>query len=312
MAILLPLPPLGLGTGEVESFPSYFARLAEAHVLSPIKLMRLLVDRRLRDDPRSACPSETLLYSNKGIVLAGYTAGSDDFVSMVEKATGNSTLKQMTYSFLRQCGDPSHCDALRESRAWCPACLWESQKYDVPFYDRLLWALKNIVRCPMHRLTLATRCPSCSYKQRYYNKSSNNTICWKCSASLATTSEKWMPELIPSLGEADCIGLTAAAAEMQQDYTVRNVFDVFIVELNRKDPEKFLAVANILKKQRTKQSCPRNTIVTFDSMLKIALLTSIPLAAILSDPAGCVVCTRPFDRIGSPIGHFSTSPLMAI
>lgn len=312
MAILLPLPPLGLGTGEVESFPSYFARLAEAHVLSPIKLMRLLVDRRLRDDPRLACPSETLLYSNKGIVLAGYAAGSDDFVSMVEKATGNSTLKEMTYSFLRRSGDPCHCDALRESRVWCPACLWESHKYGVPFYDRLLWTLKNIVRCPVHRLSLATRCPSCSYKQRYYNKSSNNTICWKCSASLVTSSEKWIPELIPSLGEVDCIRLTSATAEMQLDYAVHNAFDVFIVELNRKDPEKFLAVANILKKQRTKQSSSRNTIVTFDSMLKIAFLTSIPLVAILSDPAGCIVWTRPFDQIGSPNGHFSPSALMAI
>ncbi len=63
--------------------------------------------------------------------------------------------------------DPNGHGVIRPDRARFPACLEEAHLRGEQFYDRGAWAITAICCCPIHKLSLYTKSPSCHAAQRH-------------------------------------------------------------------------------------------------------------------------------------------------
>lgn len=207
---LLPLEPEGKGTLHVEAFGSYFSRLARVHCCSPTQLARLLSSHYTVQKCRKFALCESLLYAQSGAGLFGYRERVEAYVEVVEAATGCDWLRRCTLVPLRPAlGNNCH-DTVRATRAWCQQCFREDSTQDSGAFDRLLWTLKGIDRCPDHRVAFRETCPSCSIAQNFYHRSGDPGLCWKCGHSLIGHHSLLQAKLEPSLGERDLCELVAA------------------------------------------------------------------------------------------------------
>ena len=141
------LKPVGLGTGQVESFDGYLWRLAQVHgvslqaiktyALEGSKMLHAKATAKRADLPsvvnarlRTALPPLTLMQDSGRLGLGGmYGRLGQNFV-------------------------------LRKKRCWCPACIAEMGSDNR--YWPLVWNLEGYSYCSRHRMPVATRCPSCS------------------------------------------------------------------------------------------------------------------------------------------------------
>ena len=141
------LKPVGLGTGQVESFDGYLWRLAQVHsvslqaiktyALEGSEMTRSKATSKRADLPsvvnvrlRAALPTLTLVPDSGRLGLGGmYGRLGQNFV-------------------------------LRKRRCWCPDCIAEMGPDNR--YWPLVWNLEGYSYCSRHRMPVATRCPSCS------------------------------------------------------------------------------------------------------------------------------------------------------
>lgn len=207
---LLPLEPEGKDSVHIEAFGSYFARLARAHCCSQIQLARLLTSRFVAQNRQAFARCESLLYSQSGVGLFGYRERVEAYVDLVEAATGCEWLRRCTLIPLRPALGNNCLDAVRATRAWCEQCLREDTTRDSGTFDRLLWTLQGIERCPEHRVALRRTCPCCSIAQRFYHRKGDPSICWKCGGCLIGNPGLLQADLEPSLGERDLCEVVAA------------------------------------------------------------------------------------------------------
>ena len=207
---LLPLEPEGKGTLHIEAFGSYFWRLARVHCCSPTQLARLLSSHYTIQKCRKFSLCESLLYAQRGAGLFGYRERVEAYVEVVETATGCDWLHRCTLIPLRPAIGNNCLDTVRATRAWCEQCFREDSTQDSGAFDRLLWTLRGIDRCPDHRVAFRETCPSCSIKQNFYHRSGDPGLCWKCGRSLIGHHSLLQAKLEPSLGEKDLCELVAA------------------------------------------------------------------------------------------------------
>ena len=161
---LCSLPPIGLGTTQVECLTSYMSRLADAHNLS----VGSMFNWDLMSTAAAQFPQRLVLYSggvrkNYGISdgsydLNGLASRTEEWVKVLEQLTAIQSLHELTMSpFRHLLGD---LRLLRRRRAWCSQC-YESDRKTGTLYDRLIWCLQIVSRCPIHDTPLEEECPSC-------------------------------------------------------------------------------------------------------------------------------------------------------
>jgi hypothetical protein len=178
------LAPSGLGSIEVECFPSFFYRLAELHSVSMHTFSQVLSNWWSRRASGEIKLPTNRLYDGRGLPLCGYNDAVASYVGVVSNAIERNDVVRTTLLALHGVADKVCHGALKQGRAWCPACMNEAVRLGGCFYDRLLWSLLAIERCPEHRLRLVSVCPQCGIHQRFYHSSAGMTSCWKCAASL--------------------------------------------------------------------------------------------------------------------------------
>lgn len=70
---------------------------------------------------------------------------------------------------------------MTRQRRWCPACIQEDLKGGTPVYERLLWSIRLVTRCPRHDLELRAQCAACGYvHNRELTRRAVSGLCGRC------------------------------------------------------------------------------------------------------------------------------------
>src|SRR5688572_4133650 len=130
---LFRLEPIGIGTVEVESLTSYIARLAEAHCVSPRKLLceEILAPAGKHTVHYSASP----LFSGEQINSMGSLAQLA--ATSLEQLTMRRDLHYMTMLPWKNLFSPQQL--IKSKKAWCATCYKE--RASGLLYDSLIWML---------------------------------------------------------------------------------------------------------------------------------------------------------------------------
>jgi hypothetical protein len=153
---LFRLEPIGIGTAEVESLTSYIARLAEAHCVSPRKLLcdEILAPAGKHTHHYSSSP----LFSGEQLNSMGGLA--ELAATSLEQLTIRSDLRRVTMLLWRNVLSPQQL--IKAKKAWCVTCYKERAEVGGPVHDSLIWMLKPVLICQRHHERLSQVCPHCN------------------------------------------------------------------------------------------------------------------------------------------------------
>ena len=193
-SILYSIPPLGLGTGDVEGLTSYICRLAEAHCVSPTNLLRYQIESVAGKARRST----------KSVNLQSHPSGDNRvaarYVSALEYLTMQPNLSELTLSSWLMGKRPigniltslfldRPISMFKNHREWCPDCFQEWQDGDRVIYEPLLWSLSLVAICPHHDRWLERFCPHCAKIQPIFAAKTRVGYCSHCHAWLGVESK---------------------------------------------------------------------------------------------------------------------------
>lgn len=188
---LYPLPPLGVGTPDVESLTSYLARLAAAHSVSPrVLLVEAVIPLVGRNDLSKATDNSlSAFWTMDSRALNGTGTIARVWTQAVVTLTGCIDLAHLTLLTWRAVL-PTR-GLLRRSRAWCPACYEEWRRDGSIVYDPLRWALAAVTVCPRHRRLLRQACPHPDCRRSLPPLASRSTPghCTACGGWLGASAE---------------------------------------------------------------------------------------------------------------------------
>lgn len=204
MRALLPLKMLGMGTPDVEALPSYFVRLASGHGITTGHLLRLL----LADDKGDALAAGVQSQPFAGLVRPNATT-----LRVLERSSryvveSLETLNHGTFIYLLSALKRSPNTYSRSIR-WCPGCLAEQEIEHGAPYLKLVWFLKEVKACGIHRIQLRDRCPTCQRSAHPMKRWRSIAVCQHCAAPLnkvcandvlQLNSEAAAPDLLTFVG----------------------------------------------------------------------------------------------------------------
>ncbi len=168
------MPPIGVGTPDVESADSYLGRLAQAHGVARQTLHKFInghgpaIYQNLRGQPpRLDVPSQQ---------AAVYMRRVADLVD-------HAAVETLGLSWLADRVRAQH--VFRSDRAWCPACLAEMQA-GPGLHTPLIWGLASVTHCARHGVRLRTACPACGAKGSIRRVGAvDEASCASCGGTLA-------------------------------------------------------------------------------------------------------------------------------
>jgi TniQ len=193
-SILYSIPPIGLGTGDVEGLTSYICRLAEAHCVSPTNLLRYQIE---------PVAGKGRIKSAKSVNLQSHPSGDNRvavrYVQALEYLTMQPNLSELTLSSWlmgkRSSGNiltslfvDRPISMFKTCREWCPECLQEWQNSDRDIYEPLLWSLSLVAICPHHDRLLEQVCPGCNQSQPIFAAKTRVGRCSHCHDWLGAAS----------------------------------------------------------------------------------------------------------------------------
>lgn len=175
-----PLPPSPLrsaGPGLQESLHHYALRMASSCCLSLRALERML----LRHEAREKTYGNAIFPSS----WIGPRSNFRELLFALKRDTGVQDLHYGTFHIVADVigrGGTRRRQVRGEGRAWCPSCYlnWDDKTSCEP----LLWAFDMLTACPMHKVLLETRCPSCNAPQSFSAPYRSRRLCQYCHASL--------------------------------------------------------------------------------------------------------------------------------
>lgn len=173
------LKPIGLGSPFSESLSSYMANIAYEHSMSVGKLLDKIISPKLGKHYLS----QYSIYGGTGFykssqMINGVGQAASDFVCVMEGLTSRSDIKQLTLINL-QTVFPSR-GLLKQERAWCPCCYNDWRISNSKIYDPLLWVVRAMDICPIHKVPLRTVCPQCHRKLPVLDRNYRPGWCSRC------------------------------------------------------------------------------------------------------------------------------------
>ena len=174
--------PIGRGGGNVESLTGFFARLCIARYVQATHVVREFVVDRC---PSGMFPRRPLALGN---FLSQRCAKLDlrpdcalAFAGALERLTSQRGLQGLTVSGFGGVLDPNSVQSLgRNHKYWCAACFAAWQADGSPLYEPLLWRFALVERCPVHRVGLLNRCPTCRRRQPLITQAVPIGHCVRC------------------------------------------------------------------------------------------------------------------------------------
>ncbi len=186
MSSLFPIPLQGRGSSEVESLPSYIARVAYHHGTSIGDIMRYSythANSELPDRREVYIKPEAILQANR---TTAYLASS------LGLCTGQD-LTQGTLMCLSNSLGRSNHDIERGFR-WCPECFSEMESLGIEPYIKLKWHLTCFSYCPNHFISFISACEHCGCDQTGYSRKYGIAMCQECGQSLSRRVSKIQPK----------------------------------------------------------------------------------------------------------------------
>lgn len=302
MTEYFPIFPLGEGTIEIEAFGSLFCRMAVAHSVSIYALTTHLRVWWARFNPEDTGARKNVVNAMNPM-LCGIGPNVDKYVSIVEKATGSRALSRTTLLSLRPAISLNGHQLVRKGRAWCPACMEESEENQQPFYDRLIWVFKAIKRCPVHKVALESQCPHCGRFQSHYHHLGHMTLCYSCKNPLLSPSSVWRILFAPPLYENECLDLVEEISTGRISSVDADAYGIFLKEF-----ADYLVPMNLKISRHTYRSPRRPQIARetarprFTTLVRRCAAFGIKPSEIFRDPieAAKSACLLEFARLELP------------
>lgn len=191
----MPLAVEGVGTSHVESFASFLHRLADRHGVGHFQLVRLL--------GAGQTPGAFSLSSTERLRQLNASPKIDLLVAGLNTALDRGDIRATTLRALSTAFPGDGMFIAKKTRAWCPACFFEALAYQNTVYDRLIWNVALVWKCPFHCIRLMTRCPSCLSLQLTYSVRRAMDQCIRCAASLIPPKTSWGREPLVTSDEED-------------------------------------------------------------------------------------------------------------
>ena len=167
--------PIGLGTGMVESFSSYLARLADSHFVSRSSLMLALTAGMDDPTPDRVVYSLMQLHSRE---LNGMQGIAERWTTLTAVHTHRAHLDRLTFLPWRYLVTPRML--IHQSQHWCPHCLDDWLESGEAVYWPLLWSMRAVTVCPIHGCSLEQRCHCCQAVIPSLTVREPIGFCWKC------------------------------------------------------------------------------------------------------------------------------------
>jgi hypothetical protein len=174
---LYPLEPIGLGTPLVEGFSSYITRLAEAHCISVVELLRVVYGQRTKGSYINP-----LKNTRNRACINGFGKSAADLLDKIMIRTTNQELSRLT--FIKYSSLITGNGLMKYTKTWCPMCYKDFTDKNEDIYDPLIWSISFISHCPIHDIQLFDRCNHCGNENQIINYTSRPGFCDKCKNNL--------------------------------------------------------------------------------------------------------------------------------
>lgn len=178
---LFGLSPMAGGTPFTESLLSWLIRLAREHAVSPRDLVREVIGQH---DPQVKALCYGSFFRRHALTIDGLGRYAQRFASRLSELSGvrdleNHTLRPWRFVIAGQ-GSP----VLATSQRWCPQCLADMVKVGGAPYRMLLWSMRAVEVCPVHKEVLQHHCPHCRAEQPAIPRWPDILYCDSCRVSL--------------------------------------------------------------------------------------------------------------------------------
>ena len=276
----LPLSPMGIGTLEVESLRSYLCRLAALHGVTLASFMLHVGSKCKRRKDGIALQR----FMHQTTIACGIGSNVAMLIKTLTPLTGQQDLGRLTLLELDKVLSGGQ-GLVKPIRTWCPVCYDEHRRNDESYYDRLLWSMPPVTRCPLHQVDLVSECAQCGKPQRLYHQSGRLELCHECNRTIVTESLSIHINRKPQFGESDCCAIVASISSGKLSVR-RGAVQIFRAELER------LLGSN----QREKDACElldnkigalvakRKKPFQFPTLLRLAITLDLRLMDLLTSP----------------------------
>jgi hypothetical protein len=227
------LTPIGVGSVQVEGLASYVMRLAEAHHVG-LEVMAGLVGAYLPMPDRwyrvSAFRVERLC--ERWRKKAGLEVTLRDWVWAIEKLTLRTNLCRLTMLEWAEVIDLR--SVYRYLRTWCPSCYEEWAVTGQPFYEPLLWNIREVRLCLRHLQPLRRECNHCHRSQCLVLSTSRVGYCGQCGGWLGASEgrdtllegldperQRWI-----AINIAELISATSESRQLRREQVTTRLRDV--------------------------------------------------------------------------------------
>lgn len=188
---LYQLKPVGIRTPLVESFTGYIERLAEAHCIHPDVLISRTITPLLKQIfLKSRTSRELHSLFERATAINGTGNIALDLVQALQNLTLLKDLDLLTLLFWAEV-IPTR-NLFRPQSAWCPVCYEEWRLTKQIIYKPLIWTIKSVQVCPLHKIYLCLQCHHCHQQLPLLSWRSRPGYCFKCGGwlgmNLATKS----------------------------------------------------------------------------------------------------------------------------
>jgi len=146
------LQPIGEGTSDVESLPSYFCRLAVSHSVSTLALSRSIAQRIEHD------VSHHFDWHQRR--LASTCESAETWSAALSELTAVPNLDKLTFLPWQNVISRSGLSIVTRGQ-FCPSCFAEDLAQGRAPYFRLAWESAEVSVCSRHACSLETHCPHC-------------------------------------------------------------------------------------------------------------------------------------------------------
>lgn len=199
--------PRGAGTGHAESLFSHLLSLSHAHHLSPRQIVgHVLPEVERRIDATVYTPRYVISWGwdkDAGEAMVGMQGVTERWVRVLEAATGLTGLRASTLLPLREF---TTGNLISQEERVCTDCLESDMTDDGLPYGRLLWRIRPVTCCPIHRRRLIV--PECgaglAARKSEYVRVKFSGVCSHCcsvghqcrrnEADAASKAEVWRAE----------------------------------------------------------------------------------------------------------------------
>lgn len=225
LPVLRSLPPIAVGTPDVESAQSYVWRLAEAHDV-PWQTLHKFINGK-----------GPAIYGNlRGQVprLDAPTAQAAAYVRRVAELTGQPGVASLGLSWLAGRVRAQH--VLRNHRMRCRACVAEMRSGDRPVYTPMTESLASVSHCARHGQRLQGGCSRCEVKDANRRVERCAGDCFCDYASTSAKKGEAVAESPTALEAAvlEQMGLLVSLSGTVGSRTIWVAFDEVVVALHRK------------------------------------------------------------------------------